>query len=930
MVVWATTVFVSLSVRAEPAGSFQVNLGEDGETIGEMRPVFLEMSSRELPAISLKEVARRYKRLFEEAEDPEVRIDALHRLTNLHSLSGDGLDLTPEQEAVIYREAIKSYEMVVNQGHYQGRLDELLYQTAKAYAFIGQDKQSITRLEQLVGLYPQSDLAPEARFRIAEDAFSRGSYTQAEAAYQQVTQDAERDDLRQKALYMEGWSQYKQQKLSKASGTFFQVLDDYHASSDGFTTLEGGSEDLVNDTFRILALMASRRGGVEAVDDMLAERGGRPYDYLLYDRLGDYYLSKQRYSDSVAVNRHFVEAHPGHPSNAALRAQIVSIWEAGGFEEEAQEARETYVRAYADSSVYAVLADQEKALWRELAEHVADVFYRRAGLPDSTDSDALFAEAGGYYGRLGNLSAQDDAYVEAGEFWRLAGDAWLQAGVRAQALAYFYKAGYEAPGYAEAVDAGWAELLLYRDLPSPEGDEPLTKLVNRFAQTFATDARVPSLHADLANRLLKSGKLVEAGRQAIAAMTHPLVDDAERRSALLVVAQVAYDRRDYVAAEKSYRQALAINEPVNTQAAKTNAAIRDQLARAIYRQAEDEVNQGDVKQAVAHFQRVEAVGAKRSIGMNAHYDAATALLRAEEWSSAIEQLQTFRKRYPEQALTATVSEKLVMAYRESGQKALAADELLAHAEQRPSPWETRLSAANLLMEAGSTRRANGIIVDYLDQAGEPQDAQAHLHQQSLRQQLIESAAGGSAMSMRAELVEREIASDWHSDESLAWASSSALALADNEASRFRSIKLTLPLNQSLARKRRALQATVDRYGQVERMGDAEARSQAMYGKAELFRVLARDIMQSDRPTGLNELEQSQYAILLEEQAYPFEEKAIDMHAANHEQVGEGVYNAWVKRSLDALAEMFPGRYSRKVRWIEWTSQEVDYARAETR
>lgn len=225
--------------QAESKGSFQVNLSEDGSTtIGDMRPTFLDLSSRPLPDISLKEVVRRYKNLFEDADEPAVRIDALHRLTNLHSTGGDGVELSVETEQMIYNEAIESYEMILDAGAYQGRLDELLYQTAKAYAFVGNDERSVARLKQLVGLYPHSKLAPESRFRIAESAFSAGQYLAAEKTYQQVIESSGRPDLKDKARYMKGWSQYKQGDLGQSVSTFVQVLDEYYAKSGQFQFLK--------------------------------------------------------------------------------------------------------------------------------------------------------------------------------------------------------------------------------------------------------------------------------------------------------------------------------------------------------------------------------------------------------------------------------------------------------------------------------------------------------------------------------------------------------------------------------------------------------------------------------------------------------------------------------------------------------------------
>ncbi len=71
--------------------SFRVELGRDGETIGDMRPVFLTFESRPMPAISPSEVARRYHRLFRTSDEPEVRIDALNRLSNIRDRSGEDI-----------------------------------------------------------------------------------------------------------------------------------------------------------------------------------------------------------------------------------------------------------------------------------------------------------------------------------------------------------------------------------------------------------------------------------------------------------------------------------------------------------------------------------------------------------------------------------------------------------------------------------------------------------------------------------------------------------------------------------------------------------------------------------------------------------------------------------------------------------------------
>jgi len=69
-------------------------------------------------------------------------------------------------------------------------------------------------------------------------------------------------------------------------------------------------------------------------------------------------------------------------------------------------------------------------------------------------------------------------------------------------------------------------------------------------------------------------------------------------------------------------------------------------------------------------------------------------------------------------------------------------------------------------------------------------------------------------------------------------------------------------------------------------------------------------MTSQRPKGLSALEQEQYELAIEEQAYPFEEKAITVHESNLELISRGVYNEWIEKSLQKLAVIVPVRYAK--------------------
>jgi murein DD-endopeptidase MepM/ murein hydrolase activator NlpD len=64
------------------------------------------------------------------------------------------------------------------------------------------------------------------------------------------------------------------------------------------------------------------------------------------------------------------------------------------------------------------------------------------------------------------------------------------------------------------------------------------------------------------------------------------------------------------------------------------------------------------------------------------------------------------------------------------------------------------------------------------------------------------------------------------------------------------------------------------------------------------------------PRGLYPSELEQYELAIEEQAYPFEEKAIVVHESNLKLISRGVYNVWIEKSLQKLAKLVPARYDK--------------------
>ena len=131
--------------------------------------------------------------------------------------------------------------------------------------------------------------------------------------------------------------------------------------------------------------------------------------------------------------------------------------------------------------------------------------------------------------------------------------------------------------------------------------------------------------------------------------------------------------------------------------------------------------------------------------------------------------------------------------------------------------------------------------------------------------------------------------------------------------RFEVVKLSQPLADSMKLKTQLMQDVIEAYTAAADYGVAEVTTASTYRLGDVYEKFSADLMSSDRPTNLEPDALEQYEILLEEQAFPFEEKAIDLYKANTDRAANGLYDEWVRKSFERLAGLMPARYAKKER-----------------
>jgi hypothetical protein len=107
-----------------------------------------------------------------------------------------------------------------------------------------------------------------------------------------------------------------------------------------------------------------------------------------------------------------------------------------------------------------------------------------------------------------------------------------------------------------------------------------------------------------------------------------------------------------------------------------------------------------------------------------------------------------------------------------------------------------------------------------------------------------------------------------------------------------------------------MDAALDAFGGLVDYEVGEVTAAATFYMAEIYSDFSRALIDSERPSDLEPSEMQSYEEALEEEAFPFEEKAIEVHRKNLELLASGVYSPWIEKSLGRLAELMPGRYAK--------------------
>ena len=868
-----------------------------------------------------------YRRFLDlNAGDDGLRAEALRRLGDLNLESSESERIERElvtNEGLRATEAIHLYSALLKKYPKYERNDAALYQLARAYELNAQPDKALAALDQLVANYPNSHYLDEAQFRRGELLFAPKTYPAAQAAYEAVVKIGPTSAYYNQSLYKHGWSLFKQGENERSLESFAGVLDSVLVSKSNPTelveidTLSRANRELVEDTFRVMAITFSYLDGPKSIDDFVKRRKSRPYSYLLYARLGDLYIEKERYTDAADAYRAFVSQDRDNEKAPQLQMQAIDAYSKGGLAQLVLQGKKEFVESYSYGTAFwqnrtpanepAVVAELKKNL-KDVAQYYHAQAQRTKSLPD-------FQEATKWY-RSYITSFPDDPDTAATNF--LLADTLFESQQYLEAAQEYDKTAYGYGPHDKAAAAGYAAIVAYQKQEDGLSGDAKARMHARgvdsslkFAQAFPTHPESAQVLTRAATDLytVKDYPRAVSAAQTILARQPP-ADQSKQRIAWTVIANSNFEQGTFDKAEVGYSNAQTLMAPNDPE----RAAIEERLAAAVYKQGEQKNKAGDSNGAVDDFLRVSKGASSAKVRASANFDAAALLIKEKQWDRAAVVLEAFRHDFPQSPLQADVTRDLAVAYSESnhpGQAAVEFERIARSPGESPDVQrEATLRAAELYDKAGDTAKSRAMLEAFVQHFPQPLNPAMEARNKLSATAAKSGDLGGRDRWLKEIIIADRSAGASRTDRSRALAAKAVLTLAAPVREEFVRIKLVAPLKKSLAEKRKAMEAALKAYSQAADYQVADVTTAATFESAELYRQLGKDLMSSERPKNLSKDELEQYDVLLEEQAFPFEENAIKLHEVNAARAKDGTYDEWVQKSFAALAQLNPGRYGK--------------------
>ncbi len=843
--------------------------------------------------VSSEDAEKSYKSyLLSEGVNNENRKNALQRLAEIQlditvSKPVDSKSGYTKNSINVFKKRLKDYPKDKNN-------DRIYYQLANAYAITGDDRGKVSTLEKLTDNYPESKYYIESMFRLGESYITKSQFVDAELALTSVIAEDETSKFRKNALFKRAWSRYKQLQYEEALDDYNKLLAFYPSGSSS----NRADQEFLNNIYKVYGVCVSYLGITDTLSSLSDSIKSDDTRYYIYSNLSKLLSKQDRSLEAASV----LEIYLKNENNTHANNVITSL-----------------------SNIWLKYRNREFAMNKLLslefnsAEKAKDLGLSKSTLGVLTNNLVLVSE---FYHSIYQKVKKENKGV------------YLNNAIKAYSRLinnYKYKKidKYhflyaellnESKSFIEAITVYKQVISQYKG--SSYKNKSAYSLLSLTNKLFRNNKITKQEYTDLNNNYLKYlsnkkayGLLLSYSEylynnslylQAVAIIEEVKVGKKNNLSKLMFIHAASYfEIKEYALSEKNYRLIK------NMKGRHKNVDKR--LALAIFKQADMHKEKLLFDLAIRKYDEIYKNRLDTETILLSKLEMSGLYMRIGKWGAAEKQLNFIRNTYKKSKFSNDITRMLSIVYLNSNKYKLAAAEFesihsfgASQQLQKSALWQS----AELYEKGGDYWSSVRTFKRYIKRYKQPISLNVEA-QHKLTEVYAKLNLNNKRQYWLNKIIKTTDNSGSKSTERMKYlASNASIVIAREEYKHFSSIKLTIPLKVSLRKKKKVLKSAIASLKNVNKYKRYDHISESIYWIAETYYTFSENLMKSDRPKNLSEVELEQYNILLEDQSIPFEDQAIRYFIQNTKSSTNEVYSEWKNKSFEKLSTIYPTKYMR--------------------
>lgn len=829
-----------------------------------------------------------------------------------------------------FSETIAFLDEVIKKRGFDEYIDRYVYFRGYCYEEQGDIEKAVDDYQTIIKKYPYSRYLPEVLFRLGEYYFNTGQPGLAIETYNEVLNFPD-THFYDKALYKLGWSYYQTFNFKEAVKYFLKIADIAYRVNDRQDNSENSlsinenqksvqmsKESLVDEALTYVAICFSNYGNAEKAINQFGKKL-KPYSDKLFIKMGETFFAQAKYKDFAQIYNTFFSLYNRLPVALEIQNRIVAIHNMTSLDEaEAFALRESFISEYSPGGMRYEQNKEidDNILLKALDEIINDTARYYHIKAQTRDEKQLYKKSISLYRKYLDIFSKTKRSPEINFFLA---EALFDIGRYEEAALIYKKTAWEFD------DAKYRELAAYNEIFAYEkmlkaNIQPndtdsywagnMILAIEKYLNTFAQSEKSKTL-------IIKEGELyfnLQDYDNAIVYFNKARMISKDKNEQIMLVDYIAdsyFNKKDFIIAEEMFNDLYKLGLNLNNQNAIKKA--QKYIPICVFNNANNLKRNSEFFASANEYIRAASFFIDREKAEKSFAESLRLFILLKNWSAYDDLFYKFEKEFPASDFLITSSISAAKTSETSHNYTTAAKYFDIASTLSAKPVERtklQLLAAHYYEIENDINKAIELFSkSYRDAATISRSLEYRFKVAELleKKKDFDRALYGFQEVVnihKDQLENNKRGNDYYFGKAM-------LKLLEKPFKEFLNLKLTQPFEDSLTQKTELMQKLVNKYMKVSKLNTFDLTTISFYQMGILLENFRNSILSTPLPRELNEEEKEEYVFMLEEKAFPYEERALKLYEQNIRfGSAESVTNEHINKSYARLAYLAPALYKR--------------------